>query len=850
MQKIPAYVIHTLCFVGEGGDVLGRRILGFLLTTLILASIFMPNYAFASTTLRNGSRGAEVARLQQRLIDLKYLSGKADGIFGAGTHKAVVDFQKNNGLTADGIAGPKTLALLYSNDAKPAGTAASQPPSGNPGSGSSPITQVLRRGSKGNEVVLLQKRLNELGFSCGTPDGSFGPATEKALKSYQSSKGLAADGIAGSKTISMLFGSSSSDPAQSPKPSSPPSSGGGSANPITMVLKMGSKGVQVTYLQKRLNELNYSVGTPDGIFGLKTKNAVISFQKSKGLTADGIVGAATAAKLFPKEEKPVETKPQPTPAPTPKPTPKPEPTPVPTPTPTPTPAPEPTPAPTPTPTPTPVPTAQPQTDVLKGKTIILDPGHGGYDSGAVHGKDINPPRGYYESHLALDTALRLKRMLEEAGATVLMTRSSDTYLSLFYRSAFANKMILDIETGEKAAAIRQKTDLAAQRQAEIQGRRTDIEILAALSDLLDKLIQQADIYSALYQQQPEAAITKLNLLNENIQLLENGLTALGISFEGLTLIELKDSLLSLETDADLLPLMNTCLTAAENLLTAGETGSLSLIKENISVMETSLEGILGAFAGIEAIRPSLPITYTAIVPGINNRLESMLPIAANLKRAVPDSILMIENVIFVLEQDVVNLTNETAVLEAEAAELRRLAESFDYYLARPELSSRTGIYKAVNIGTEAKPKQAASADLAKVMDLTREKYQDDYLFIAIHLNATTSSPTTASGVRVLYQDNAVDSGINEKYYFNYNGAQRKKLAEKLLQEMNAATSFSSNPTAPNKQDLSVLRENNLVSALVELCFMNNPNDLKLIIQEKERENAARGIFNGIVEYYK
>jgi hypothetical protein len=122
-------VIYTLCFVGEGGDKLGRRILGFLLIALILITICIPNYAFASTTLRDGSRGAEVTRLQQRLIELGYLSGKADGIFGSVTQRAVIDFQKNNGLVVDGIVGPKTWALLYSDKAKAAGTASAQPPS-------------------------------------------------------------------------------------------------------------------------------------------------------------------------------------------------------------------------------------------------------------------------------------------------------------------------------------------------------------------------------------------------------------------------------------------------------------------------------------------------------------------------------------------------------------------------------------------------------------------------------------------------------------------------------------------------------------------------------------------------
>lgn len=69
--------------------------------------------------------------------------------------------------------------------------------------------------------------------------------------------------------------------------------------------------------------------------------------------------------------------------------------------------------------------------VLKGKVIVLDPGHGGYDSGT---------RGvtYLEKTLTLRTALELKPLLESAGAKVIMTRSSDYYLSLTQRVNISN----------------------------------------------------------------------------------------------------------------------------------------------------------------------------------------------------------------------------------------------------------------------------------------------------------------------------------------------------------------------------------------------------------------------------
>ena len=69
------------------------------------------------TTLRKGTNGPSVVRMQEALIALGYLDGKADGDFGSGTQNAVIQFQAVNGLSADGIAGSKTLSLLYSGDA-------------------------------------------------------------------------------------------------------------------------------------------------------------------------------------------------------------------------------------------------------------------------------------------------------------------------------------------------------------------------------------------------------------------------------------------------------------------------------------------------------------------------------------------------------------------------------------------------------------------------------------------------------------------------------------------------------------------------------------------------------------
>jgi peptidoglycan hydrolase-like protein with peptidoglycan-binding domain len=65
------------------------------------------------------------------------------------------------------------------------------------------------------------------------------------------------------------------------------------------ILKIGSRGAEVSELQAALKLLGYFTGTVDGIYGESTAIAVSRFQQSSGLTADGITGSATWARLFP-----------------------------------------------------------------------------------------------------------------------------------------------------------------------------------------------------------------------------------------------------------------------------------------------------------------------------------------------------------------------------------------------------------------------------------------------------------------------------------------------------------------------------------------------------------------------
>jgi len=69
--------------------------------------------AYSYNTLRKNDQGQDVMMLQKALAELGYLNGAEDGIYGTGTQTAVKNFQKDNGLDADGIAGKMTLEALY-----------------------------------------------------------------------------------------------------------------------------------------------------------------------------------------------------------------------------------------------------------------------------------------------------------------------------------------------------------------------------------------------------------------------------------------------------------------------------------------------------------------------------------------------------------------------------------------------------------------------------------------------------------------------------------------------------------------------------------------------------------------
>ena len=87
-------------------------ILVIILINALAISIVQNQGGSAETLSKYGSQGSEVRQIQTKLKSWGYYSGSVDGIYGTATKNAVLSFQRKNGLTADGIAGPATLEAM------------------------------------------------------------------------------------------------------------------------------------------------------------------------------------------------------------------------------------------------------------------------------------------------------------------------------------------------------------------------------------------------------------------------------------------------------------------------------------------------------------------------------------------------------------------------------------------------------------------------------------------------------------------------------------------------------------------------------------------------------------------
>ena len=252
---------------------------------------------WGGTVLRTGSRGGAVEQLQFWLNTIsQYVASipsvSVDGNFGSRTAAAVRAFQRRYGLAVDGVVGEATWNAIYAqffSIQSDNGT-----PNAYPGT-------ALRQGDEGQNVRLIQfwlkiARTVYTALNNPTVDGQFGAATKRAVEAFQRYFGLTADGVVGRTTWNKLrevYTDIANDLlAEGLRPGAFPG-----------VLRRGASGRAVRELQYYLYLMHtYNPSLPsvniDGNFGAATEAAVRAFQRSAGLTSDGVVGRATWENLY------------------------------------------------------------------------------------------------------------------------------------------------------------------------------------------------------------------------------------------------------------------------------------------------------------------------------------------------------------------------------------------------------------------------------------------------------------------------------------------------------------------------------------------------------------------------
>ena len=310
--------------------------------------------------------GTDVKIAQERLRSLNYYTDSIDGSFGPNCDLAVRAYQSSVGLSCDGSIGPATWNSLFnSNTVNGAISEYTRPLF---------LTNPI---ITGNDVTQVQKKLKDLGYYNDSIDGSFGPNTEIAVKSYQSVMNLEIDGSVGPATWNSLFNSNTVNGATSEY-----------TRPLFYTTPVIT-GNDVAKVQQRLKQLGYYTDLVDGSFGPYTEIAVILFQSSNNLTPDGSVGPLTWNSLFSSSN-----------------------------------------------------VIGIGNSLLTGKKIFIDAGHGGNDCGAT-GKNTAGSL-YLEKDFTLTISLEQKRIFESLGYQVMLSRSSDNSVSLESRVNLANSWGADL----------------------------------------------------------------------------------------------------------------------------------------------------------------------------------------------------------------------------------------------------------------------------------------------------------------------------------------------------------------------------------------------------------------------
>ncbi len=273
-----------------------------------------------STAIALGNSGTRVSQIQQRLIALGYMAEGSDtGVFDQSTQEGVNRFLAAIGRTPNGMLTLDMQDFLLSSSAPAQG-----------GSVEVSDYEDLAPGDSGDAVLALQRRLVELGYADGTPNGKYGPATISAVTFYQQCNGLEEDGLATAWLQSVLFSSraltydqtqmlsegfgdqgagETTVPAeeqdfatQEPQPEATPEPEPTPEPETDMLffnLTLGSTGSAVMSLQNRLVELGY-LEMPSTLYDEATRDAVTAFQNAIGVEPTGEASASLQRYIYSK----------------------------------------------------------------------------------------------------------------------------------------------------------------------------------------------------------------------------------------------------------------------------------------------------------------------------------------------------------------------------------------------------------------------------------------------------------------------------------------------------------------------------------------------------------------------
>ena len=247
-----------------------------------------------------GNSGTRVMQIQRRLIALGYMPEGGDtGVFDEATQQAVNRFLSAIGRPANGMLTMDMQEFLLSDRAPEYG-------------GVSAIAEYadLSAGDSGEAVMNLQRRLVELGYANGTPNGEYGKATISAVAFYQQCNNQEPDGVASAWLQSVLFSDDALTYAQTQMaagedellPEEEPTDEGefgDIADTLYFNLSAGSTGNAVIELQNRLVELGY-MDSPSTVYDEDTQRAVAYFQRAIGVTPDGEASASLQRYIYSK----------------------------------------------------------------------------------------------------------------------------------------------------------------------------------------------------------------------------------------------------------------------------------------------------------------------------------------------------------------------------------------------------------------------------------------------------------------------------------------------------------------------------------------------------------------------